>query len=185
MREIVCSGFGGQGVLTVGLIMVDIAIKSDMYATWIPSYGAEMRGGKAYCVAKIDPVRVGSPNLEEADIVLAMNIPSLAFSEEMKSGGTLIVNTDMIDDLSNRVTRSDINILKVPFEQLARSINNPKGANVIAAGVITALMSDELDRNVALNAILSFFEKKGKASFNEKNRMAFEIGYDFVETKGE
>lgn len=184
MVEIVCAGFGGQGVLTTGLIVSDIALASGCYPTWIPSYGSEMRGGKANCVVKIDPDRVGTPALEEADIVLAMNIPSVAFSNQMRSGGTLIINSDIISDYQQYVERTDITVLEVPFDSIARSVNNPRGANVIAAGVITSLIPELSDYQVAENAMLNYFAEKGKDKFAESNAQAFKKGYHYRKENG-
>lgn len=179
MKEMVFSGFGGQGVLTTGLIIANAALNSDAYPIWIPAYGAEMRGGRAYCIVKVDPVHVGTPALEEADIVLAMNAVALSFVEQMRTGGTLIVNSDMIKDYKEYVKRDDIEVIQVPFDELARSINNPKGANVIAAGVVASLLED-LDREKSTEAMVEFFKDKGKEKFTAGNIAAFDLGYDFL-----
>ena len=49
MTEIICSGFGGQGVLVAGMILADSGMEDGKNVTWYPSYGAEMRGGTAVC----------------------------------------------------------------------------------------------------------------------------------------
>ena len=179
MTEMVLSGFGGQGVLTAGLIVADIALAHDMYATWIPSYGAEMRGGKANCVVKVDAEQVGTPSLEEADILLAMNIPSLEFAAQVAPGGTVLVDSNFVEDVPEHRTRSDVNYYFIPFDALARQVGNARGSNVVAAGVITALMG-EFDRATAEEAMIGFFEDKGKGKFNEANRKAFEAGYNYM-----
>lgn len=181
MVEILCAGFGGQGVLTTGLIVSDIALASGCYPTWIPSYGSEMRGGKANCVVKIDPNKVGTPALEEADIVLAMNIPSVAFSDQMRSGGTLIINSDIITDYRQYTKRTDLNVIEVPFDSIARSVNNPRGANVIAAGVIASLIPELSDYQLAEDAMLNYFAEKGKDRFAASNAQAFRKGYYYRE----
>ncbi|MCD8149155.1 MAG: 2-oxoacid:acceptor oxidoreductase family protein [Clostridiales bacterium] len=161
MKEIVFAGFGGQGVLTSGLIVSDAVLAHGMYATWIPSYGAEMRGGRAYCVVKADPVKVGTPALEEADIVLAMNGPSLTFADNLRPGGILLVNSDIIGNYRVEMTRTDIRVEEIPFDTLARSVNNPKGANVIAAGVVLSLMCVTIEEEISLSAMNLFLEQNG------------------------
>ena len=76
MNEIVFAGFGGQGVLTAGLIISHIAIEKGLNATWIPSYGSAMRGGTANCTVKFGDDIIYNPSQEEPDILLAMNTPS-------------------------------------------------------------------------------------------------------------
>lgn len=179
MTEMVFSGFGGQGVLTAGLIVADIALAHGMYATWIPSYGAEMRGGKANCTVKIDREQVGTPSLEEADILVAMNIPSLEFAAQVAAGGNILVDADFVEDIPEHRTRSDVNYYFIPFDQLAREVGNARGSNVVAAGVVTALL-DELDCKAAEDAMVEFFEEKGKGKFKEANIRAFHAGYDYM-----
>ena len=183
MKEMIFSGFGGQGVLTTGNIVADVALAHDMYATWIPSYGAEMRGGRAYCIVKADPVRVGTPSLEEADVVLAMNAPSLSFAEKLRTGGVLLVNSDIIDDYRSIVSRTDIRIEEVPFDSLARTVQNPTGANVIAAGVVVSLLGGEFDENTSVQAMKDYFAHKGKTKFEAENTNAFLLGYHYLTDK--
>ena len=87
MKEIIFAGFGGQGVLTGGLILAYAASNMGLDAVWLPSYGPTMRGGKANCTVKYAErpgEKVGSPSMEEADILIAMNEPSLDYLEFCK-----------------------------------------------------------------------------------------------------
>lgn len=179
MTELVFSGFGGQGVLTAGLIVADIALAHEMYATWIPSYGAEMRGGKANCTVKVDREQVGTPSLEEADILMAMNIPSLEFSAQVTADGVILVDADFVEDKPEYRTRQDASYYFIPFSTIARGVDNARGSNVVAAGVVTALMP-EFSYETAEKAMVGFFEEKGKGKYNEANIRAFRAGYDYM-----
>lgn len=179
MTEMVFSGFGGQGVLTAGLIVSDIALAHDMYATWIPSYGAEMRGGKANCTVKVDKEQVGTPSLEEADILMAMNIPSLEFAAQVAVGGTILVDAGFVEDIPEHRTRTDVSYYFIPFGDIARGVDNARGSNVVAAGVVTALMN-EFDPKTAEEAMVEFFEYKGKGKFKDANVRAFRAGYEYM-----
>lgn len=179
MTEMVFSGFGGQGVLTTGLIMADAALAHDMYATWIPSYGAEMRGGKANCVVKIDDEQVGTPSLEAADILVAMNIPSLVFAERVRPGGIVIVDSDFIPDDPKYSAGDGLRSFRIPFASLARQAENSRGGNVVTVGVIAALL-DYLDREKVELAMAEFFAEKGKDKFREANIRAYNVGYDYM-----
>ena len=77
--EIVFAGFGGQGVLTAGLIVAEMALENGKNVTWMPAYGPTMRGGKAYSVVKYADGMIGGPDMEELDALVAMNEPSLAY----------------------------------------------------------------------------------------------------------
>ena len=71
MKEIIFAGFGGQGVLTGGLVIAEMATKSGLSAVWMPAYGPTMRGGKANCEVKYGEIpeeKIGSPVKENADV---------------------------------------------------------------------------------------------------------------------
>ena len=98
MKEIVFAGFGGQGVLTAGLLMSQMALFKGYQATWMPQYGSAMRGGTANCTVKFGEGRIYNPSLDQPDIVLAMNISAFKqFIPLVKSGGTIVINSDMVD----------------------------------------------------------------------------------------
>ncbi len=178
MKEIVFAGAGGQGVLTCGLIISDIAVQKGYQATWIPSYGSAMRGGTANCTVKYGDGSIFNPSQEEPGIVLAMNLPSFrAFEKILAPNGCIVVNSDILpEDLK---TRSDIRIVRVPANTLAKELNHPYGANIVMTGAIVKLTGD-FNYEEARDGMNNMFEKKGKSRFEEKNTMAFETGYNFI-----
>ena len=99
MKRIVCAGFGGQGVLTAGLIISRTAMENGSQVTWIPSYGSEMRGGTANCEVVISDKKIASPFFRRSDVLIALNRPSMAkFQEQVVSGGLVISNSSMVRD---------------------------------------------------------------------------------------
>ena len=129
------AGSGGQGVLTMGQMLTYAAMYADMNATWLPSYGPEMRGGTANCTVVISPDKpVSCPLIYEADDVVVMNLPSLIkFESLVKPGGNLFVNSSMIDQ---KATRDDINVFYVPANDIAMKLGNPRTANVVMLGAM-------------------------------------------------
>ncbi|KDR96479.1 2-oxoglutarate ferredoxin oxidoreductase subunit gamma [Peptoclostridium litorale DSM 5388] len=178
MKEIVFAGFGGQGVLTSGLLISQIAVHKGANATWIPSYGSAMRGGTANCTVKYGDGDIYNPSQEEPDVLLAMNVPSFnKFINMVKPGGTVIVNSDLVTcDLN---VRDDVNIVKVPCSGMANEINHAKGANIIMAGAIVKVTGDFTEKE-AINGMNDMFRKKGKEKFEEINTKAFKAGYNFL-----
>lgn len=174
-KEIICAGFGGQGVLTAGLILAEAGFREDMQITWYPSYGSEMRGGTANCNVKLSDEEIGNPYCSELDVLIAMNEPSIdRFEKMVKPGGLLIYNSDMTNP--DRTYRKDIKAIGIAANTCARNANNPKGANIAALGLFAkeaGIFTDEELRN----AVCAFFEKKGKGKFNEKNKAAFDEGF--------
>ncbi len=88
VTELIFAGFGGQGILAAGIIMANAGMKDNKNVSWMPSYGAEMRGGTANCAVKINDGKIASPYVDNPDILIAMNEPSLEkFKRAVKPGG--------------------------------------------------------------------------------------------------
>lgn len=174
LKEMICAGFGGQGVLTVGMIFITAAMEQDKNVIYYPSYGSEMRGGTANCTVKISDKLISSPVSKNPDIVLTMNAPAIdKFESRIKPGGLLLVNTSIVDE--NRKYRDDIKVIKVAATDLAIEAGNPKGANIVMLGALAA-NTDIFDLDYMENAMIDFFDKKGKGKFKEKNIACFRSG---------
>ncbi|HBR09526.1 MAG TPA: keto:oxoacid ferredoxin oxidoreductase [Clostridiales bacterium] len=178
MREIVFAGFGGQGVLTAGLIVSQIALYKGVNATWMPAYGAAQRGGTANCTVKYGAEKIYNVGQQKPDLVLAMNTPSFKkFVTMVKPGGTILVNADMMTADTN--VRDDIRVVSIHCNELAEQVKNPKGANIVMIGVITKLLGD-FSHDEGRDGMNDMFRKKGKSKFEEKNVAAFEAGYNAI-----
>ena len=101
--EIIISGFGGQGALFAGQLLAYAAMDQNFHVSWIPSYGPEMRGGKARCTVVISDEEIGSPLVRRPGGAIVLNIPSMeAFEPLVKPGGVLVVNSSLIPRRSER-----------------------------------------------------------------------------------
>ena len=119
-REVTFAGFGGQGVMTAGKFLAQGAMNNGMEVAWVPSYGPEMRGGTAYCTVVIADEAVGSPIVRNPETVVVMNRPSLdKFASEVRPGGCLIINSSLIDVVSDR---TDIMVMTVPCNQISMDV---------------------------------------------------------------
>ena len=128
--KMIFSGFGGQGVLVLGEMVGIIAMKKGMEVTWMPSYGAEMRGGTANCSVIISKTPIGSPIVQSnIDLLVAMNGPSIdKFLPKVKSGGLVLVNSSIITD---EIPRNDIDILKIDATNIAVKVGSIRIANMV------------------------------------------------------
>ena len=134
MVEMICAGFGGQGVLTTGLILAEAGMKLGMNVLWYPSYGSEMRGGTANCTIKFSDKEIASPCAKKIDILMAMNAPAIdKFESSLRPGGLLLVNSSLVHE---REYRDDIQVVKVPMTEIAAEYENPKGANIVMMGAM-------------------------------------------------
>lgn len=135
--ELLFSGIGGQGVITLGETLCDAAIKAGFNVTFVPFYGQEKRGGRTMCNIVISD-GMESPIISAADIMLIFDERSLGdYQNMMAENGTLILNSSMIDV---EPSCKCANIQKVPFYDLAQELGNPKTANVVAMGYIAKLL---------------------------------------------
>ena len=175
-KEMICAGFGGQGVLTAGMILINAGMELDKNVLFYPSYGSEMRGGTANCTVKIRDGLIASPISKNPDILLTMNTPAIdKFEDQLKPGGLLLVNSSIVPE--DRTYRDDIKVVKIPATDIAMEVNNPKGANLVMLGALAA-NSDLFTVDYLEKAIVSFFEKKGKGKFNEKNVACYRRGVE-------
>ncbi len=172
MKEIICAGFGGQGVLLSGLLLATAGMKSGKNVTWYPSYGSEMRGGTANCNIKISDDEIASPYAKKLDILICMNDASITkFEKNVKPNGILVVNSSLIKE--GRTFRDDINVYAVPATDIANELGNPRGTNVTMLGAAVAA-SGLFDKEFFKEAIDEYFANKGKN--NPKNAECFDAG---------
>lgn len=177
MKEILFAGAGGQGVLTAGDIVADIAVSKGFKTTWAPEYGSAMRGGDANCTVKISKDdMIYNPTRNKPNVLLAMNQSSFnKFIDTVDEGGTVIINSDMVQATTSR---SDLKIIEVPCMAMAKEIKHSRGANII----MTAIIIRELDmftEQDGLNGMNEMFQRGGKEKFEEANTKAFKAGYAF------
>lgn len=136
-EEIICSGFGGQGILFMGKLIAQASLLEGKNVTWMPSYGAEVRGGTAHSMVVISSDGIAVPVVRFPDTCFAMNEPSFRrFEGQMKKGGLMIVNTSLIVNKKN--TRNDIELLNIPLTDIAISLGNVRVANMVALGAYIA-----------------------------------------------
>jgi len=135
-EEIIISGFGGQGALFAGQLLAYAAMEQGFRVTWIPSYGPEMRGGKARCTVIVSTEEIGSPLVRRPSAAVVLNIPSMeAFAAAVKPGGVLVVNSSLVPQTSER---DDIRAFYVPATDLAIELGNIRLANVVCLGALVA-----------------------------------------------
>jgi 2-oxoglutarate ferredoxin oxidoreductase subunit gamma len=139
-KEIIISGFGGQGVLFAGQVIAYAAMDSGKQVTWIPSYGPEMRGGTANCTVVIADQEIGSPLVKNPPLVIALNLPSFdKYESMMQTGGTLVVNQSMVD---RGAKRDDIHTVFVAANEIAEQIGDKKLTNMVTVGALLAALPE-------------------------------------------
>lgn len=132
-EEVVIAGFGGQGIMLAGRLLAQTAMKAGKEVTYMPSYGAEVRGGTANCMVIIADEPIACPVVGSPDSLIAMNKASLEkFGPHIKNGGLLVMNSSLIDDEPK--LDDTVQVLKVPADEIAVQLGNAKVANMVALG---------------------------------------------------
>ena len=175
-RSLIAAGFGGQGIMVLGQLVAYTGNEEGRNVSWIPSYGPEMRGGTANCCVVISDEKVGSPVVFEADVVVVMNQPSLIkFKDEVKKGGVLIYNSDLV---KLEGVRSDIRTVAVPANTIASEEGSDKVANIAMLGALVAA-TDLVDDAMCIEIIKEKLGKR-KPEFLPMNLNTYERGKALV-----
>ena len=171
----IISGFGGQGVLFMGYILTTAAMEEGYFTTYLPSYGAEVRGGTANCTVAVSDETIASPVASEPDFIVVMNNPSLVrFQNHLMCDGLLFINDDLVDI---EPTRGDVRMLKVPVVSIATEIGNPRGMNVVMVGAFIK-QTRLLELHSMERVIEKVFAEKNK-KLVEPNLKALHAGYEW------
>lgn len=169
----VISGFGGQGLLFAGHVLAQAANLEGREVSWLPSYGPEMRGGTASCTVIVSDRVIGSPIVDAADSLIALNPPSLArFESLLVGGGLLIVNTTLIEA---EPRRADLEIVALPCTALARTAGDDRLASVVALGALVARRP--IVSGASVVAALTDLVGARHADLLDADLAAFEAGY--------
>ena len=165
------AGSGGQGTLAIGQMIAKAAMDEGKEVTWLPSYGPEMRGGTANCTVVISDRPIACPLINEADVLVVMNLPSLLkFEPMLVPGGLLMVNSSLVPE---KASRSDIRAVYVPADEKARELGNGKASNIVMLGAIlkeTGVVQPESIRH----QMEKMFSGR-KAKFLPLNEAAFDL----------
>ena len=174
--QIVIAGFGGQGLLFAGKVLAYAALTEQRELSWLPSYGPEMRGGTANCNVIISDSPVGSPIVQNPNVLMVMNTPSLdKYEKSVAPGGKIFVDSTLI---SRKVEREDVEVFYIPATKMASDMGMPTLANMILLGAIVKATGCITDAGMlaGLNKILP----AKKANLLDANLKCIQAGKDFL-----
>jgi 2-oxoglutarate ferredoxin oxidoreductase subunit gamma len=139
-ERVMVAGFGGQGIMTMGHILATAGMNVGSHVTFLPTYGAEVRGGTANCQVIVSDEPIYSPVAEEADILLVLNQPSYAkFRPRLRKGGTLILNSSMAERSDEAEKARAATCLPIRATEVAIELGNIRAANVVMLGAYSAV----------------------------------------------
>ncbi|MDD2439014.1 MAG: 2-oxoacid:acceptor oxidoreductase family protein [Methanosarcinaceae archaeon] len=160
------AGFGGQGVLSMGLILAQAGVKAKLNASWYPSYGPEQRGGTSNCSVVLSGEAIGSPVVYSPDILVAMNRPSLEkFIGTVKEGGLVLYDAT----IGKFKAPKNLRVIAVPATEKAEEAGTEKAANSFMLGVLMGLGITGLSEEAFKEGLAENFAGKPKLiDFNQK-----------------
>ena len=132
-ESVIIAGFGGQGIILAGQLLAQAAMKAGKEVTFMPAYGAEVRGGTSNCTVVIADEPIACPIVVNPDSLIVMSKASMTrFGGSVKAGGLLIYNSSLIDNVPK--LDSSVEVLAVPVDRIAVELGSPRSANMVAVG---------------------------------------------------
>ena len=175
--EILIAGFGGQGVMAMGKSIAEACVKQQLNVSWLPSYGPEMRGGTANCSVVVSHGRITTPIVLNGNALVVMNNPSLTkYEQTLQPGGLLMINSSVV---TKEPTRTDIRVVKVPANDIAHELGNPKVMNMVMLGAFvkaTGFLKPD-----TISEMIEEIYTGPKAKLVPLNRQALERGLACIE----
>jgi len=170
------TGFGGQGIISLGQLWVYFAMQEGKNVTFFPFYGAEKRGGIARASVIISNDEIASPLVTMPDSALVMNSDSLPLCEKMlKKDGLILINSTLVKE---KPVRNDIKTVNVEASGIAESLGGVIFSNMVALGAMAKLT--KALHLADIDSILKKFFPSDKHQFIPMNIKAIQAGFDAV-----
>ncbi len=175
-QDVIIAGFGGQGVMLIGNLLAQAGMEHGLEVSFIPVYGAEMRGGTANCTVVMDEHAIGSPLVRQPLSTIILNEPSLTkFQPRLHKDGVQVVNASLV---SKELLDSALRTVYIPANDMAHELGNVKMANMVAlgawlkatGGLPLAVVQEALNRVISAHY----------AKLIPPNVKALEAGYNFA-----
>jgi 2-oxoglutarate ferredoxin oxidoreductase subunit gamma len=173
--KIIIAGAGGQGVMLLGKIIAEAAMLEKKFVTWLPAYGAEVRGGTANCMVIISDQEIGSPFISRADCLIILNEPSFQrFKGWIKDKGIMLINSSLVKDAAE--VKADIE--KLPFTDTAFKLGSIKAANMVALGAFVA--KTKIVKEKTVFSVIQNMISGDKPELFRQNTAALEEGISLI-----
>ncbi len=170
--EIVASGFGGQGVVRLGQVLGEAAVKQGLHVTMLKSHGTEMRGGYVRSQVVLSGETIDSPMCESPDFLITLSSAAYErFKGTVPDYGTIVYDPAFVEKIDTSLPCLQ---RALPAKELSMTnFGKPMFSNSIALGAMAKLLQKDLDKDHVLESILVVLPR-----FKEENKKAFQIGFD-------
>lgn len=176
-EKVLFAGFGGQGILSLGKIFADVCIENGLNASWLPSYGPEMRGGTCNCQVVMSDTKILSPIFTRPSVAIIMNQNSIErFLPKLKTAKVIVLNTSLVTlTPEQEEALAGVQLVKVDATDTALNVGSVKFANIVALGAYA-----KHSENLPFDLIKASIMKKFKGKSAEQNAQALEAGYNLA-----
>ena len=183
-ERIIIAGAGGQGIMLMGKVIALAALREGRQVSWIPSYGAEVRGGAAYCMVIISDEDIPSPFIDKADTLIIMNEASLGkFKHRIDNRGLVIINSSLVKKAIGLKIKfpSGVNRFCGEFSDVASRLGNIKVANMVALGAYITLKKTFSSKT--LSTAMEEIAPAAKRNLIEINQQAVSSGAELIKER--
>lgn len=186
--DIILSGVGGQGILSIAAVIGKAAIKEGLYMKQAEVHGMSQRGGDVQSNLRLSDKPIASdliPN-GQADLIISLEpMEALRYLPYLKKDGWLVTNSEPFINIPNypqlQALKDELNKLPhkvvLDVESIAKEAGSVRSANIVMLGAAAPFIGIEYDK--LEEGIRNIFEKKGEDIVN-LNLKAFKAGYEMA-----
>jgi len=176
--EVIITGLGGSGVLTMGTLLAEAAVTKYRNVTWFSSYAISKRGGLCECSVIFSDDEIASPLLSQADRVIVTEAAQFRdFEDRVRPGGTMVVEKA---GLEAKAEAENIRVIEIPAIETAISLSGTsRGANLVLLGAFVEASKAISPELIGQQIKKTFAQKK---RVQKANLEAFEKGRNLVQT---
>jgi 2-oxoglutarate ferredoxin oxidoreductase subunit gamma len=173
MSEIRFSGFGGQGIVRLGLIAGKaLSLYDNKHATMTQSFGPEARGSACSSQVVVSDHRVLYPYITKPEVLISMSQEAYEqYEPDLADGGILIIDSDLV---KARPARGKIKLYSIPSTRFAEELGNRITANLVMLGFFAAV-----SKMVSAEAIKKALPGLIPSRAMDLNLKAFDRGYEY------
>jgi len=173
--NVAIAGYGGQGVLMIGLLIARAGLKEFNHVSWFPTYETWQRGGRVFCGVVLSDNQVISPIIAEPQSLLVFDEPALDLYEgSVAPGGLLIFNSSMV---KRELNRNDVKAIPIPATELAQEMGAIQVSNLVLLGVYLK-MTNVIPIETVEKTLEDTLRKEHKDKLIPLNKEALRCGYE-------
>lgn len=186
--DIVLSGVGGQGILSIATVLGEAAIKEGLYIKQAEVHGMSQRGGDVQSNLRIssDPIMSDLIPLGKADLIISLEpMEALRYLPYLSKEGWIITNSAPFVNIGNYPELEKVldavkavkNHVLIDVDTLAKEVASPRASNIVLLGAAAPFVGIETDK--LEEGIRRIFGRKGE-QIVEMNLKAFRAGFEYA-----